>query len=225
MTETATPTLTTSVWQRTRTFFPLFLEQLQSSGARTVCVVGASDGKFVLPLARRGIRVVAIERDPTALNGGPVILPGPTPATMAGLRSRLATERLEHLVQIVEADLLGLDGALEPVDAVWTSCSWHYSVNHQRPLAEFVAAMQTRVRADGGLFGAEYMMPVEPRHFGCEHYPDAGELRRHFACWNVLWEACTPAFVEDPHVEQLRPHVHRMGLLIAARPTKEPFPT
>lgn len=225
MTETATPTLTTSVWQHTKTFFPLFLEQLQSSGARTVCVVGASDGKFVLPLARRGIRVIAIERDSLALNGGPVILPGPTPATMAGLRSRLATEQLEHLVQIVEADLLGLDGDLEPVDAVWTSCSWHYSVNHQRPFAEFIAAMQTRVRADSGLFGAEYMMPVEPRHFGCEHYPDAGELRRYFAGWNVLWEACTPAFVEDPHVEQLRPHVHRMGLLIAARGTKEPFPT
>jgi len=59
----------------------------------------------------------------------------------AGLRSSWNTW------QIVEADLLGLDGDFEPVDAVWTSCSWHYSVNHHRPLAEFVAAMQTRVRA------------------------------------------------------------------------------
>ncbi|MGH3518487.1 MAG: hypothetical protein ACRDQ7_13920 [Haloechinothrix sp.] len=225
MTDTMTPALTTSVWQNTKTYFPLFLDQLRRSEAQTVCVVGASDGKFVLPLARHGMRVIAIERDPLALNGGPITLPGPTPATMAGLRSRLETERLYNLVQIIEANLVDLDDDVDPVDAVWTSCSWHYSVNHHRPLAEVVAAMQARVRNDGGLFGAEYMMPVEPWHFRCEHYPDAGELRRYFAGWDILWESSTPAFVEDPHIEQLRPHVHRMGLLIAARPTKEPFRT
>ena len=55
---------TESVWEDTRTFFPLFLAQIEQRGARSVCVVGASDGKFVLPLARRGIQVLAIERDP-----------------------------------------------------------------------------------------------------------------------------------------------------------------
>jgi hypothetical protein len=189
-----------------------------------VCVVGASDGKYVLPLARRGLRVIAIERDTLALDGGPITLPGPMPGTMAGLRARLTAESLTDQVTIAEADILDLTESIENVDAVWTSCSWHYSINHRHPLADFIAAMQNLVHDDRGLFGAEYMMPVEPRHFDSEHYPDAGQLRRHLTGWDILWEAYTPAFVEDPHVEQLQPHVHRMGLLIASRPTKEPLP-
>jgi hypothetical protein len=216
--------LTESVWQATKTFFPLFLAQLETRRPHTVCVVGASDGKYVLPLARRGLRVIAIERDPLALDGGPVTLPGPVPGTMAGLRARLATENLTNQVRIVESDILELTESVAAVDAVWTSCSWHYSINHRRPLADFVTAMQNLTCADNALFGAEYMLPVQPRHFSCEHYPEVGELRRHFTGWDILWEAYTPAFVEDAHVEQLRPHVHRMGLLIASRPTKEPSP-
>lgn len=224
MTQAVAAPPTKSVWQATKTFFPLFLDQLEAHHAHTVCVVGASDGKYVLPLARRGLHVIAIERDPLALDGGPITLPGPTPGTMAGLRARLAAEDLTNQVRIVEADILELAENVAAVDAVWTSCSWHYSTNHRRPLADFVTAMQNLARTDTALFGAEYMMPVQPRHFSCEHYPEPGELRRYFTGWDILWEAYTPAFVEGPHVEQLHPHVHRMGLLIASRPTKEPLP-
>ncbi|MGW2081254.1 hypothetical protein ACWCOW_30710, partial [Streptomyces sp. NPDC001939] len=104
---------TRSLWQETRTFFPLFLDLIEERGARSVCVVGASDGKFVLPLAQRGIRVVAVERNTTALNGGPVVLPGSGAATMPGLRKRLAEEGLSSLVEIIEADILDLT-ELEP---------------------------------------------------------------------------------------------------------------
>lgn len=212
------PAPTVSVWQATRTFFPLFVEHLLQAGARSVCVVGASDGKFVLPLARHGLTVRAIERDPLALNGGPITLPGPVAGSMNGLRQRLILEGLSERVEVIQADLLDLgDLDLSPVDAVWTSCSWHYSVNHRRPLADFVAAMQALCRTDRGLFGAEYMQPVHPRHLTIEHYPETGELRRYFAGWDVVWETYTPPFVEEPHVEQLEPHVHRMGLLIADR--------
>ena len=225
MTHAVAASPTESVWQATKTFFPLFLDQVERHGAETVCVVGASDGKYVLPLARRGLRVIAVERDVLALDGGPITLPGPLPGTMTGLRRRLAAEDLTSQVTILEADILEPPETIETVDAVWTSCSWHYSVNHRRPLADFVTAMQNLTRTDEGLFGAEYMMPVEPRHFASEHYPEAGELRRYFTGWDIAWEAYTPAFVEDPHVEQPHPHVHRMGLLIASRPTKEPIST
>ncbi|MFI5723859.1 hypothetical protein [Streptomyces cyaneofuscatus] len=39
-------------------------------------VIGASDGRLVVPLAAAGYRVVAIERDPLALHGGEVQFPG-----------------------------------------------------------------------------------------------------------------------------------------------------
>jgi SAM-dependent methyltransferase len=206
---------TRSVWEGTRTFFPIFLSLIETQRAKTVCVVGASDGKFVLPMARRGIRVVAVERDPAALDGGPIVVPGPIEATMPGLRKRLADEGLTDLVEIVQADLLDVTDRNGLADAVWTSCSWHYSVNHRHPLADYIAAMRRLCRPNGAMLGAEYMMPVEPRHFAIEHFPVEGAVRGHLPGWSIDWEAYTPPFVEAPHVEHLAEHVHRMGLIIA----------
>jgi SAM-dependent methyltransferase len=208
---------TASIWEETRTFFPLFLSEIEKRRARSVCVVGASDGKFVLPLARRGIHVFAIERNRTAVDGGPITLPGPISTLMPGLRKRLAEEGLADRVTIVGADLMDVADKWT-ADAVWTSCSWHYSVNHGRPLAEFIGSMSRLCRPRGGVLGAEYMMPVEPRHFTIEHYPGEGQVRGHLTGWRIDWETYTPAFVEAPHVEQLTEHVHRMGLIIATRP-------
>lgn len=142
-------------------------------------------------------------------------LPRNVPGTMAGLRHRLKAENLAHRVDIIDVDLLDLPSTVEPADAVWTSCSWHYSINHRRPLDDFLTAMKNLCRPGAGLFGAEYMMPVEPRHFAMRHYPEEGELRRYFTGWDILWEVYTPQFAEAPHVEQLHEHIHRMGLLIA----------
>lgn len=206
---------TRSLWQATKTFFPLFLNELADRDAHTVCVAGASDGKFVIPLALRGYHVVAIERDRRALDGGPVELPGHLPGEMPGLRRRLVTEEVRGSVEIIEGDLLALD-QLPECDGVWTSCSWHYSVNHRRPLREFIRKLQA-LCGQGGLLGAEFMMPVEARHAKIEHYLEEGEIRRYFDAWRLLWEAYTSPFTEDPHVEQLEPHSHRMGLVIAER--------
>jgi len=211
-------TTTRSVWEETTTFFPLFLHLLQERSVKSVYVVGASDGKFVLPLARHGIRVAAIERDRTALDGGPVTLPGPVNTTMPGLRKRLAEEGLTDFVEIVNADLLTGAEPMDPADAVWTSCSWHYSINHHRPVADFITTMRNLCRPAGGIFGAEYMMPVEPQHFAQEHYLSEGRAPAFLPGWHIDWETYTPPFVEAPHVEQLADHVHRMGLIIATRP-------
>jgi hypothetical protein len=209
---------TRSVWEDTRTFFPLFQAIVEARQLESVCVIGAADGKFVLPLARRGIRVTAIERDSIALDGGAVTLPGPTQGTMPGLRKRLADEGLSDLVSIVDSDLLTITDQTEPADAVWTSCSWHYSLNQRAPLCDFIAAMVRLCRPIGGTFGAEYMMPVEPRHFAIEHYLPEGTVRGFLPGWSIDWEAYTPPFVEAPHIEQPAEHVHRMGLIIATRP-------
>jgi hypothetical protein len=185
-----------------------------------VAVVGASDGKFVLPLAAVGYRVIAIERDPVALHGGEVRLPGDVTTHVMGLIARLKREDLQDEVRVVERDFLSAEPLSVPCDAVWTSCSWHYSVNHHRPLAEFVARMQHLVRTEG-LFGAEFMMPVEPEHYLTEHYTSPERLSRHFAGdWTILLTLRTGEFAERAHVGQLHDHTHRMGLLLAARSPK-----
>ncbi|GAA2129145.1 hypothetical protein GCM10009760_00060 [Kitasatospora kazusensis] len=216
---------TRSLWEHTLTFFPQFLAALKehASPDATVAVVGASDGKFVLPLAAAGYRVIAIECDPLALHGGEVNLPGDVNAHAMGLIDRLKLEELYDRVQVVEEDFLNAEPLDMLCDAVWTSCSWHYSANHHRPLAEFVARMQLLVRA-GGLFGAEFMMPVESRHRLVEHYTSPEKLSRHFtSAWNVLLALRTAEFTERAHLGRLQDHTHRMGLVLAAR-TPNPSP-
>ncbi|MFD5385275.1 class I SAM-dependent methyltransferase [Streptomyces sp. NPDC127074] len=210
---------TQSLWENTLTFFPQFLATLRERVApdATVAVIGASDGKFVLPLAAAGYDVVAIERDAVALHGGDVHLPGDSQAHALGLIDRLKLEELQDRVQVVEDDFLDGEPLSLHCEAVWTSCSWHYSANHHRPLAEFVDRMQRLVRP-GGVFGAEFMMPVERRHHMIEHYTSPERLRHQFiGDWEVLLTLRTSEFTERPHVGQLRDHTHRMGLLMAAR--------
>jgi SAM-dependent methyltransferase len=210
---------TSSLWEHTLTFFPQFLATAHEHippGSR-IAVVGASDGKFVLPLAAAGYRVTAIERDPLALHGGQVRLPGGITTSAPGLNARLKAEDIQDQVQVVEQDFLAARPPCGPCDAVWTSCSWHYSVNHHRPLADFVGRMQEIVRP-GGLFAAEFMMPTEPRHFVSEHYISPERLSRHFTDgWSILLTIRTSEFTERAHLGQLQDHTHRMGVLIARR--------
>ncbi|MFS4095890.1 SAM-dependent methyltransferase [Streptomyces sp. AF1A] len=210
---------TQSLWEHTLTFFPQFLATLRERVApdATVAVVGASDGKFVLPLAAAGYRVVAIERDALAVHGGEVRLPGDSQVHAMGLIDRLKLEELQARVQVIEGNFLAGKPLDVPCEAVWTSCSWHYSANHHRPLAEFVDRMQRLVRP-GGVFGAEFMMPVEKRHHLVEHYTSPERLHRHFlGDWDVLLTLRTNEFTERPHIGQPHDHIHRMGLLLAAR--------
>ncbi|MFC8272179.1 class I SAM-dependent methyltransferase [Streptomyces sp. NPDC057271] len=210
---------TQSLWEYTLTFFPQFVATLRERVApdATVAVVGASDGKFVLPLAAAGYRVLAIERDELAVHGGEVHLPGDNHARALGLIDRLKLEELHDRVRVVEEDLLHGEPLNIPCDAVWTSCSWHYSANHDRPLAEFVDRMQRLVRP-GGVFGSEFMMPVEKRHHLVEHYTSPERLRQHFiGDWDVLLTLRTNEFTERAHIGQLQDHTHRMGLFLAAR--------
>ncbi|WP_413100122.1 SAM-dependent methyltransferase [Streptomyces sp. Inha503] len=210
---------TQSLWEHTLTFFPQFLATMkeQVSADATVAVIGASDGKFVLPLAATGYRVIALERDPVAIHGGEVILPGEIQAHAMGLIDRLRLEGLYERVQVVEEDFLQAETLGSQCDAVWTSCSWHYSANHKHPLVDFVARMQSLVRL-GGLFGAEFMMPVEPRHHLIEHYTSPEKLGSYFATdWQVLLTLRTSEFTEQAHVGQLQAHTHRMGLVLAIR--------
>ncbi|WP_433521644.1 class I SAM-dependent methyltransferase [Nocardia pseudovaccinii] len=211
--------LTASLWEHTLTFFPQFRRAL-AEGCRpgaTVAVIGASDGKFVLPLAEAGYTVIAIEKDPLALYGGDVLLPVSGLGYAPGLVERLKDADLQHRVRIVAEDFLDSDPIDLAADAVWTSCSWHYSANHRRPLVEFIAHMQQLVRP-GGVFGAEFMMPVQKRHHQIEHYTTPDTLASYFGdAWDVLLTLRTDPFLERAHVGQLHDHTHRMGLLIARR--------
>ncbi|MFZ2151717.1 MAG: class I SAM-dependent methyltransferase [Minisyncoccia bacterium] len=207
-----------SHWAETKTFFPLLIEQLeQREKVGRACIVGASDGKFVLPLARRDWKVTALDVDETALKGGPIEFPKGNLTQSVGLLGRLQSCHLDHLVEIILGDLYEF-APQQMFDVIFTSCSWHYSRNHHRPLRDFVHRMQ-QVVAHGGIFCAEYMMPVEAKHFLSEHYLHEGQLRQYFPSdeWQILEEFYTSPFCEKAHIGNLADHVHRMGFFMAKR--------
>ena len=207
-----------SIWEGTKTFFPLFLDRLDRhfGAPGRACIVGAADGKFVLPLLRQGWEVVAIEDDLTALHGGMAELPGGKSSRIPGLLGRLRDEGILSGVEIVEADFLTCELPLS-CDAAFTSCSWHYSKNHRVPVSVFIRKMQAIVRARG-IFCAEYMMPQEERHHNVEHYLAEGALREFFGNeWSVVDEFYTEPFLEKAHIGNLNDHSHRMGFLLAVR--------
>lgn len=211
---------TGSVWKETKTFFPLFLDRLNMFYPKSgrVCVVGASDGKFVIPLAEAGWIVAAIEVDSTALYGGMVEFPEIGPQKISGLAQRLRLEGLEQQVEIINDNFLTCN-LPNICSAIFTSCSWHYSRNHNSPVRKFIERMQALV-ARRGILCAEYMMPCEPHHENQEHYLKEGELRRYFTDnWEVLDEFYSVPFAEKAHVGNLADHIHRMGFLMARRIT------
>ncbi|GAA4536519.1 class I SAM-dependent methyltransferase [Amycolatopsis samaneae] len=213
--------MSTSLWAATRTFFPLFFETVQREPTiSSVAVVGAADGKFVAPLAKAGYEVTAVDVNGSALFGTDGASSGqPEEAyDSGGLAGLVRQARLEDRVTIIEGDVRELE--VPPCDAVWTSCSWHYSLNHDQPLDVFIDAL-TRCVKHSGILGAEYFMPVSAAHVASEHYLEQGAIWSYLAGWSPTWDAYTPAFVEQPHLAQPRPHIHRMGFVVARRRGRE----
>jgi SAM-dependent methyltransferase len=209
--------MSTSLWTETRTFFPLFLDAIRHEPAvKSVTVVGAADGKFVLPLAQAGYQVTAVEVNRSALYGDGEASSGQPDEAYAGdgLVGLLRRHDLEEQVTVIRADVR--EALMPGSDALWTSCSWHYSLNHGQPLSRFIEAL-TRCLTPDGILGAEYFMPVSAAHVESEHYLEHGAIWRYLPGWHPLWDAYTPPFVEQPHLAHPEPHIHRMGFIMARR--------
>ena len=209
---------TISLWEDTKTFFPLFMDRLEKNfpSPGTICIVGASDGKFVLPLAKKGWRVTAIEINRISLYGGIVEFPKNYNINSIGLISRLKKENLDDYVTIVNDNFFSYK--VDNHQAIFTSCSWHYSFNHNVPLITFIEKMQSVIKKDG-IFCSEYMMPWEEKHNKIEHYIKEMELLIYFPKpqWEIMENFYTEVFEEKAHVGNLMDHKHRMGFFMSKK--------
>ncbi|MFA6547622.1 MAG: SAM-dependent methyltransferase [Candidatus Magasanikbacteria bacterium] len=209
---------TKSIWQNTKTFFPLFESFIEKSDnpRPVVCIVGASDGRFVVPLARKNYDIIAVENDPIMINGGVVEGPNKTKINVLGLKERLKIEQLSSSVKIIENNFLDADLPFL-VDAVFTSSTWDCTINHNSSLKEYINKMQVILKPSG-LFCAEYMMPCEEKHLNVEHFLDERKINNFFnEDWQILEEFFTPVFIDEPHVGKIFPHNHRMGFFVAKK--------
>lgn len=234
---------TKSIWGNPPSRLYRFREILREKfgNSAKICIVGASDGKFVLPFLRAGLEVTAYELDEVAAFGGeksfPLervfvqrleYIPNPyrnpkyqnVPAEkreILGLKRRVAMEGLEHLLTI-RMENFYRNPPSETYAGVFTSCSIPYPCNFDIPVPNIISALKNSVSAGGYLY-MDYMMPLEDHHnWRPKHYLRRGEMKKFFEDddWKIIHvhEMSKPVF-EVAHVDRPEDHFHRFGYILA----------
>lgn len=203
------------------------------------CIVGCSDGKFLLPFARAGIKVTGYDIDDVALFGGIKDFP----IIEKKEKYKYSTDFISKDYKLIKKHVLGITKRLEmekisqyafiekrdfyknvcdkKFDIVFTSCSLHYTVNKDFSLKDKTDKLKSIVEV-GGLLYIDYMMAIDENNY--ELYPKEkfyrkGEILNYFDDnWQILYhrENNNPTF-EGAHVDCPRDHFHRFGYILVRR--------
>ena len=205
----------------------------------TACIVGCSDGKFLLPFARKKIRVAGYDIDDIALYGGQKLFPivneknkyqynknfkSPeyelVEKRVLGITERLEIENLSDYALIEKRDFYR-NVPKKTFDVVFTSCSLHYTANKDFSLEDNTKKLQSIVSVGGYLY-IDYMMAIEEGDYTLypkEKFYRKGEILKYFDNnWKIISckENNLPSF-EGAHVDCVKDHFHRFGYLLAKR--------
>ena len=205
----------------------------------SACIVGCSDGKFLLPFARKHILVTGYDIDECAMYGGVKLFPiidkkvkykyskdfkskeyKLEEKKVVGITERLEIENLSKYAKIEKRDFYK-EVPNKKFDVVFTSCSLHYSVNKMFSLKDKTKKLQSIVKKGGYLY-MDYMMAIEEDDY--DLYPSEKFFRKKEILdyfddnWEIisLFENNKPTF-EGAHMDCVKDHFHRWGYLLAKR--------
>lgn len=213
---------TSSLWGTPPTRYYNFLKLVEQNfklKSLKIAILGCSDGKFVLPAARRGHKVFAIDIDEVALFGGDKT--GPFGKVyMPGLVARLYSENLQSKVQVIHSDFV----EYSPIDlyhAVFTSGAVQYSRNLKHSMCSMVKSIQAFVMPAGYIY-VDYMLPMDEKYIGRDNYPRKERWNEffHHSEWDLLYNRVLPPVFEKAHVDNPVDHYHHWGHLLARRKPK-----
>ena len=203
------------------------------------CIVGCSDGKFLLPFARDGIKVTGYDIDDIALYGGykefPIVKEKikyeyksnfkskkfelETKKVM-GITERLQIEKIERYADIEKRDFYRTIPD-KKFNLVFTSCSLHYSANQDFTLEEKTKKLQDIILPEGYLY-IDYMMAIDENDYltyPASKFYRKKEIVKYFdKNWEIIShkENNSPTF-EGAHVDCVKDHFHRFGYILARR--------
>ena len=187
---------TKSIWGNppTRLYKLLNLAKNEWGKNFTACIVGCSDGKFLMPFARDGIKVTGYDIDDIALYGGykefPIIKEkikhSYTPnfkskdfdletKKVLGITERLELENISQYATIEKRDFYR-SLPLNKFNVVFTSCSLHYSANQDFTLEDKTKKLQDIVLPNGYLY-IDYMMAIDGNDYNS--YPTSKFYRKN----------------------------------------------
>jgi hypothetical protein len=208
---------TASLWGGPPSRYYRFLKHLKDrfpdAPRLTLAVIGCADGKFVLPAARMGMHVIAMDADEIALSGG-----DKDGVRMPGLRQRLRSEGLAGQVNVICDDLMNAD-ADPRAHGVLTSGALQYSRNLPHRLEDMVQRVTDHALVSGLLY-IDYMLPYEDKYKGRPICPEAGWWKNYFRSrddWEVIYNRVLPPVIDRAHIEYPVDHFHQWGHLMAQR--------
>lgn len=203
------------------------------------CIVGCSDGKFLMPFARRQIKVTGYDIDSIALFGGekefPIVLEKKIYKYDPNFKSKeykLEAKRVYGIIERLNMETISNYAHIEKrdfyrnlpdkkFDIVFTSCSLHYSANKDFTLEDKTNKLKSIVKKNGLLY-MDYMMAIDENDY--ETYPKEKFFRKReiLSYFDDKWEIISirenehPSF-EGAHVDCVKDHFHRFGYLLARR--------
>lgn len=207
---------TFGLWPKPGRRFFEFLKRIEDINLpKTLAVLGCSDGNYVLPAAKRGFKVLAIDIDRVALYGGVIPLHGKDIEVM-GLTNRLKVEGVEKQVTVVCDDSFAYNRR-GSFSGVFTSGSIHYQNNSQYPLSQIINNLQSYV-APGGLLVMEYIHLSDENNNPLRHFVTGKEVMRFFpkAEWKVTSNK-KKRYIEDPNPRNDLVHHITWGRLYAEK--------
>lgn len=232
---------TKSIWGTppTRLYKLLNIAKKEWGKNFTACIVGCSDGKFLLPFAREGIKITGYDIDDIALYGGyknfPIVKKKIkydydskfiskkfelVNKRVLGITERLKLENVDKYANIEQRDFYR-NLPNNKFNVVFTSCSLHYSANQDFTLEDKTKKLQDIVLPKGYLY-IDYMMAIDENDYIA--YPSSkfyrkNEIIKYFdKNWKIISyrENNKPSF-EGAHVDCVKDHFHRFGYILARR--------
>lgn len=208
-------------------------------GNINACIVGCSDGKFLMPFVRKHYKVVGYDIDEIALYGGNKLFPIVNKKVkynydknfisrkyeleikkVPGVIERLKQEGLNKYAKIQRRDFYKSRNK-EKFNIVFTSCSLHYSINKNLTLKEKTKKLQDIV-SNGGYLYIDYMMATEDsdyERYSANKFYRTDEVAKYFGRdWEIIHirENLKPTF-EGAHVDRAIDHFHRFGYILAKK--------
>lgn len=183
---------------------------------KKMCFLGASDGTDVLPAARKGFVVTAIDIDKTALYGGIINISGKK-TIVEGLNNKVVEAGLVNKIKIVNSDFVTYKHK-EQFEAVFTSGSIQYRYNTKYSLQHIIGSIKSYVAPEGFLL-LEYMLPYKTGDKKKRYLITKNQMVSFFDSkeWLIISHRTSPPHFESGHPGDERPHYHVWCRLLCKR--------
>lgn len=207
---------TSSIWGYPPKRFFEYLNMLNRKKLpKTLCVLGCSDGRYVIPAAKRGFKVCAIDFDKTAIFGGGVVVDNKK-VNIKGLIKRLEDEGLKEHVKVVGECFIKYNTS-KTFSGVFTSGSIQYTENNQYSPKTIIDKIKSYVSV-GGILLFEWIHSPEIITNSVTRYFTANQIKSFFnePEWTVISNK-VKKYIEPPNPRNPSTHKIAWGRLYATR--------